>query len=51
MLAGEGDKSFDIRGVGLGKERSLEEYEKASGIDFSSRVLSDNAKNGIALLT
>ena len=51
MLAGEEDKSFDIRGVGLGKERSLEEYEKASGIDFSSRVLSDNAKNGIALLT
>tara|TARA_Y100000310_G_scaffold110912_1_gene109325 strand:- start:2828 stop:4768 length:1941 start_codon:yes stop_codon:yes gene_type:complete len=34
---------------GLGEERSLEDFERISGIDFKNRELKDHAKNGVAL--
>ena len=49
MLHGE-DNGINMRGLDLGTTRTLEEYEKASGINFSSRELRDHAKNGVPML-
>ena len=40
------DNGIDLGEYGLGEERSLEEFEKISGIDFSNRVLEERAKKG-----
>jgi hypothetical protein len=45
MLHGE-DNKIDIGLYGLGTERSLEDFEKASGIDFKNRKLAERAKKG-----
>jgi|10_taG_2_1085330.scaffolds.fasta_scaffold01603_6 hypothetical protein len=40
------DNNLDIGEYGLGDVRSLSDFEKASGIDFKNRALSERAKNG-----
>lgn len=45
MLHGE-DHNKDLSKYGLGSRRSLDDYQKISGINFSERVLEDHAKNG-----
>jgi hypothetical protein len=45
MLHGE-DHGYDLGEYGLGTERSLEDYERLSGINFKERVLTDLAKEG-----
>ena len=37
------------RSYNLGDVRSLEEYVKASGIDFKNRELKEHAKEGVAV--
>ncbi len=44
------NNGFDLGEYGLGSERSLEDFEKASGIDFIKRTLHDHAKSGIPKL-
>ena len=45
MLHGE-KNGIDIGEYGLGDERSLEDFEKISGIDFKERILHQHAKDG-----
>ncbi|MGE3714633.1 MAG: GlcNAc-transferase family protein, partial [Alphaproteobacteria bacterium] len=37
----------DIRKYGLGKKRSLKEYEEFSGVDFAARTFSHRARDGV----
>ena len=41
------DGGFELGQYGLGAERTLEDFEKFSGIDFVNRQLSEKAKEGI----
>ena len=46
MLHGE-ESGIDLHNWGLGSQRTLEEFEKRSGIDFKNRKLTEKAKKGI----
>ena len=46
MLHGE-KNDIEIGEYGLGVTRSLEAYERISGIDFANRTLTDDAREGI----
>jgi hypothetical protein len=48
MLHGENNDK-NIGEYGLGTERSLEDFERISGIDFKNRELKEHAKKGVAL--
>ena len=41
------DGGFELGQYGLGTNRTLEDFEKFSGIDFVNRQLSEKAKEGI----
>ena len=49
MLHGE-DNDINIGQYGLGEERTLEDFERISGINFADRVLSPEAKEGVFTL-
>ncbi len=46
MLHGE-DNGIDIGEFGLGEERTLEEFERISGINFADRTLEERAQKGV----
>ncbi|MAH48545.1 hypothetical protein CMI37_22150 [Candidatus Pacearchaeota archaeon] len=50
-LLGMEKPTRDFGPYGLGRERSLSEYEKAAGIDFKKRILHEAAKLGDPILS
>jgi hypothetical protein len=50
-LLGMEKKSRDFGRYGLGKDRSIGDFEKAAGIDFKKRILHEAAKLGVPVLS